>query len=241
MADLTNQKALVTGGTRGIGRAIAEALLDSGGEVVVTGRTPGREGWWTEAARCSYEAVDFSDREAVSAFCERMAAAGFNLLVNNAGAFHADTVDSFDGDSWDDLLHVNLKVPMQLIGALTSSMKNGGGGRVVNVGSIAGFVSRSGLAGYSASKAGLAGLTRAAALDLAKDGTLVNCLCPAYTETDMLASLDETARAALLEKVPLGRFCQPAEVAKAALFLLSPDNTFITGQTLIIDGGVVLQ
>lgn len=241
MGLFSKQRALVTGGSRGIGRAIAKHLLEEGCEVLITGSTPNRQGWWDDMELCSYKGVNFSEGDKVKSFCEEVSSQDFNLLVNNAGAFHSECVESFPVEKWNELLAVNLKVPMQLIGALASGMRAQGGGRIVNVGSIAGIVTRAGLAGYSSSKAALVSLTRSAALDLAKDQILVNCLCPAYTETDMLSKLDEKAKLALLEKVPLGRFCQPDEVAKAASFLLSPDNTFITGQTLVIDGGVILQ
>jgi NAD(P)-dependent dehydrogenase (short-subunit alcohol dehydrogenase family) len=234
------RRCLVTGGSRGIGEAIARGLLAAGGEVIITG-TSERRGWWDNEKHCTYHAVDFSDLMQVKQFAEAQSTQSITLLVNNAGVFHSDTFEAFPVDQWDEIMEVNVRAPMLLMGALVAGMREQGFGRIVNVGSIAGFVSRHGLAGYSASKAALIGLTRAAALDLANDQILVNCVCPAYTETDMLAGLDKKSRAALLEKVPLGRFCQPDEVARAVLFLLSADNTFITGQTLIIDGGVVIQ
>jgi 3-oxoacyl-[acyl-carrier protein] reductase len=177
----------------------------------------------------------------LEALCKEVASQRFDILVNNSGAFYASVLSQIDTAEWDKVMAVNLTAPMLLMKAVSAAIGQGTWGRIVNIGSIAGIVSRSSLATYSASKAGLGGLTRAAALDLAAQGILVNYVCPAYTETDMLAGLDDASRNALLSKVPLGRFAQPADIAAAVVFLASDRNQFITGQSLVIDGGVIIQ
>ncbi|CAA6678750.1 MULTISPECIES: SDR family NAD(P)-dependent oxidoreductase [unclassified Lentimonas] len=237
---INGKKALVTGGTRGIGEAVARELLAEGVSVTITGQSE-REGWWSQEANCSLIACDFSNSVQLEVFCEDIRSGQFDILVNNSGAFYSAVLSEIDVAEWDKVMAVNLTAPMLLMKAVCDVMGQRGWGRIVNVGSIAGIVSRSSLATYSASKAGLAGLTRAAALDLAAQGVLVNYVCPAYTETDMLASLDEDSRNALLDRVPLGRFSQPVDIAAAVLFLASDRNQFITGQSLVIDGGVIIQ
>jgi 3-oxoacyl-[acyl-carrier protein] reductase len=237
---LEGKKALVTGGTRGIGEAVARELLSEGVSVTITGQSE-REGWWTSEANCSQVGCDFSDPAQLEAFCKEISGWQCDILVNNSGAFYSAVLSEIDMVEWERVMAVNLTAPMLLMKAVSGAMGQSAWGRIVNVGSIAGIVSRSSLATYSASKAGLAGLTRAVALDLAAQGILVNYVCPAYTETDMLASLDDTARNALLSKIPLKRFAQPADIAAAVLFLASDRNQFITGQSLVIDGGVIIQ
>jgi len=237
---LEGKKVLVTGGTRGIGEAVAREFLSEGAMVVITGRLE-REGWWTHEAKCSQRGCDFSDSAQVKSFCSDITSQEFDILVNNSGAFYSAVISKIDEDEWDKVMAVNLRAPMLLMKAASAAMEQKTWGRIINIGSIAGMVSRSTLATYSASKAGLGGLTRAAALDLASQGILVNYVCPAYTETDMLANLDDADRNALLRKVPLGRFAQPADIAAAVVFLASDRNQFITGQSLVIDGGVIIQ
>jgi len=237
---LEGKKALVTGGTRGIGEAVAREFLAEGVSVTITGQSE-REGWWTSEANCSLIGCDFSDLAQLATFCKKVGTQQFDILVNNSGAFYSAALSEIDLAEWNKVMAVNLTAPMLLMKAVSALMGQNAWGRIVNVGSIAGIVSRGSLATYSASKAGLGGLTRAAALDLADQGVLVNYVCPAYTETDMLASLDDASRSALLDKVPLKRFAQPEDIAAAVLFLASERNHFITGQCLVIDGGVIIQ
>jgi 3-oxoacyl-[acyl-carrier protein] reductase len=238
--EIKGKKALVTGGTRGIGQAIAQGLLAEGCFVTITGRTH-REGWWSEESNCELKACDFLDKAQTGRFCESVAAEGYDILINNSGAFYAALINEIELHEWESLMEVNLTAPMLLVQATAKHMRSEGWGRIVNVSSIAGRVSRPTLGAYSSSKAALEGFTRAAALDLAESNILINCVCPAYTETDMLAGLEQSARQALLEKVPLKKFATPRDVAAPVLFLTSNQNQFITGQTLVVDGGVIIQ
>lgn len=238
--EIEGKKALVTGGTRGIGKAIAQGLLAESCHVTITGRTE-RDGWWSEHADCGLKACDFSDPAQTNLFCESIGSEGYDILINNSGAFYAAVIKEIDRVEWESLMMVNLTTPMLLVKAVAEHMRAVGWGRIVNIGSIAGRVSRPTLGAYSSSKAALEGLTRAAALDLAEAGILINCVCPAYTETDMLAGLDQASRDALLEKVPLKKFATPRDIAAPVLFLTSNQNQFITGQSLVVDGGVIIQ
>ncbi len=233
------RRALVTGGTRGIGKAIAQQLLIEGCTVVITG-TREIHGWWAIEPRCCFVEVNFADTAAINVFCERMRGEMFSHLVNNAGVFGASEPNqSFD--SFHRVLQINVSAAQAVVSALSESLKTHSPSRVLNIASIAAFVTRPGISAYAASKAAIVGLTRAQALDLAPAGVLVNAICPSYTETDMLESLQEEKRNELLAGVPLGRFCRPEEVAQLACFLLSNENTYITGQAIMIDGGVTIR
>lgn len=234
--------AVVTGGTRGIGRAIAEALLSRSLEVVVTS-TGDEPGWVAAEPRCSHARLDLADSADIARFEAEAASLGpIDVLVNNAGISRPQSVLEITDEDWDAVMAVDLTGPMRMTRLFAPGMRERGWGRILNLSSIAAFVSRPGSAGYSAAKAALVGLTRASALDLASYGVLVNALLPGYTGTDMMATvLTEDQRAALLANVPLGRFARPEEIASWAAFLCSEDNTYITGQTVVVDGGVTAR
>jgi 3-oxoacyl-[acyl-carrier protein] reductase len=231
---LSGRKALVTGGTRGIGRAIAERLRDAGAEVLVTGTRPGGK-----APRdCAYAAADFSDAAEAEDFAAWTAGQGFSILVNNAGINAPAPFARVTTDDFDRILRVNLRAPFLLCRAVLPGMRRRRWGRIVNVTSIFGVVSRAGRAAYSASKSGLDGLTAALAAEAARDGILVNSLAPGFVDTDLTrAVLGAKGMRALSKSVPLGRLARPGEIAALAAWLCGPDNTYASGQTFLIDGG----
>jgi 3-oxoacyl-[acyl-carrier protein] reductase len=235
-----NVRVLVTGGTRGIGKAIAQKLLNEGAEVVITGRSTPDSGWWNESVGCSYVKVDFSDKIELDDFCREVEKQSFTRLVNNVAIFR-NLKSPGSGDDFEVVQQVNVLAANAVTNAFARKINVKDKGRVVNISSIASFVTRKGVSAYAASKAALSGLTRAQALDFADSGILVNAVCPSYTETDMLSSLSKEKQAKLLAKVPLGRFCKAEEIAELTSFLLSEENTYITGQNLIIDGGVTIK
>lgn len=216
------RRALITGGSRGIGRAIAQALAQCGIEVI----TPTRQ------------EMDLSNSASVAAYFKKSSQVTFDILVNNAGINVLNPVESIDSDSWAQMLRLNLTASLELIQHVAPGMKANKWGRIVNISSIFSLVTREKRGAYSAVKAGLNGLTRTCAVELAPSGILVNAVCPGYVETDLTRqnnSPEEITRIA--STIPLRRLAQPEEIAKFVAFLCSEENTYLTGQTLAIDGG----
>lgn len=218
-------RVLVTGGNRGIGRAIAERFREQRYDV----RTPTRAD------------LDLSSRKSVTEYVARGGAA-VDILINNAGENRIGRLAEVELADWDHALHTNLTGPMILSRAAAEHMAGNGWGRIVNISSCYSMVSRPGRAPYSAAKAGLNGLTRAMALEYAVHGVLVNALCPGFVETDMTTANNTAEQiAALCRLIPLGRLARPEEVARWVYSLGSTDNTYITGQTIVLDGGFLIQ
>lgn len=188
---------------------------------------------------CDYEQVDFLDLDATSAFAAKHGAAGdVDILVNNAGINAVSPFGEITDEDFDALCRVNLRAPLTLSRAIVPSMRARGWGRIVNLTSIFGVVTREGRASYSTTKFGLDGMSKALAVEVARDGVLVNCVAPGFVDTELTRRvLGEDGIAAMVANVPAGRLAQPDEIAQAVLFLASPSNTFITGQNLIVDGG----
>lgn len=228
------KKALVTGGTRGIGWATALALRADGFEVVVTGRSPGTQ----VPAGCGYLACDFSDLQAAESFAADAARMEFSVLVNNAGINQIGCVADYDLNDFLKIQQVNIVAPFLLCRAVVPGMQKRKFGRIVNVSSIFGVVSRPGRAAYSTSKFALIGLTRALALEVAKDNVLVNAIAPGVIDTEMTRGiLGEKGIAEIVKKIPMGRLAKADEIARVIQFLASEENTYLTGQTIIVDGG----
>jgi 3-oxoacyl-[acyl-carrier protein] reductase len=233
--ELRGRRALVTGGSRGIGYAIAALLRDCGARVTVTGALSERRA----PDDCAYEQVDFADVAATRAFAERHRDAGdVDILVNNAGINVVAPFAEISDDDFDTIHLVNLRAPMVLCRAVLPAMRERSWGRIVNLTSIFGVVSKTGRASYSSSKFGLAGMTAALAVEVAGDGVLANCVAPGFVDTELTRRvLGDAGVAEMIRSVPAGRLAQPEEIAHAVQFLASPRNSFITGQSLIVDGG----
>ena len=242
--DLTGKVALVTGGTRGIGRAIAQALSGAGARVAITGRDAERAraaaaelGDGVAGLGC--ELADPAQIEAAVAAAE--AALGpIDILVNNAGLTRDQIVLRMSETDWDTVLDANLKGAFLAIRAVLKGMMKRKAGRIINVTSIVGLTGNKGQANYAASKAGLIGLTKSVAKEYASRNILVNCVAPGFVETDMTGGLPVEARASLLQQIALGRLGRPEDVAGAVLFLASDMAAYITGQVLVVDGGMVI-
>jgi 3-oxoacyl-[acyl-carrier protein] reductase len=242
--DLAGQTALVTGSTRGIGLAIARMLYGAGARVAVHGRDPGRArevaaGLGERAAGVACDVGNAGQVEA--AIAEAEAALGsISILVNNAGLTRDNLLVRLSDEEWDAVLDANLKGAFHTMRVLARGMMKRKGGRIINITSVVGLTGNKGQANYAASKAGLIGLTKAVAKEYASRNILVNCVAPGYIATDMTAALPPEAGAALLGAIPLGRLGQPDEVAGAVLFLASDLARYMTGQVLVVDGGLTM-
>jgi len=242
--DLTGQVALVTGSTRGIGLAIAERLLGAGAKVAVVGRKP--EQAVEVAARLGTGAAGFGCDVADQGQVDSLVAAAeqtlgpIGILVNNAGLTRDNLLLRLSDDDWDAVLDANLKGAFHTTRAVIKGMMKRRAGRIINITSIVGLTGNKGQANYAASKAGLIGFTKSVAKEYASRNVLANCIAPGFIATDMTAALPTEARDALLGQIALGRLGQPADVAGVVLFLASELASYITGQVLVVDGGMVI-
>lgn len=242
MMDFENKTAVITGATRGIGKSIADSLWELGCNIIVTGRDIKPKKTIEKKERFNYLQLDFLDPESLHGFMSSIKDfSNIDILINNAGINVIQAIGEVSENNWQEILQVNLTGPMILMNTIAKIMKKGEGGKIVNISSIFGVVSKEKRNAYSASKSGLIGLTRAAALDLAKFNILVNALCPGFTDTELTNSiLLEVEKDKIKRSIPLQRFARVDEIAKVALFLCSDLNTYITGQTIIVDGGFTI-
>jgi 3-oxoacyl-[acyl-carrier protein] reductase len=217
--------ALVTGGARGIGSAIACAFRAQGAVVI----TP------------SHAELDLASRSSMDAYLATLVSP-VDILVNNAGINVLADLEEINRETWDKMIQVDLTAPLEITQRLASGMKRRGWGRILNISSIFSLVTRERRGAYSAVKSGLNGLTRTMALELAPCGILVNALCPGYVETELTrANNSDEELLEIVRTIPLGRLATPADLAKVAVFLCSDDNAYVTGQTIVVDGGYLLR
>lgn len=236
---------LVTGGTRGIGAAIASAFEDAGASLLLTGTDSERvEALNREAgsAKVRYIQTNFLDRESVASFCKEIEGQDrIDVCVNNAGINRIASIDTVATEDFDAVSEVNLRAPYLVSQAASRVMKRANYGRIVNIASIWSVITKAGRSPYSTTKFGLIGMTKATAVDLAPFNILVNAVSPGFVMTDMTrSSLSDEERDNLSSQVPLNRFAEPIEIAKVVLFLASGENTYITGQNIVADGGFVI-
>lgn len=233
--------AIVSGGTQGIGKAICELLQEKGCNVITTGRKidPKR---LKNKNRLKYLPLDLLDHKSIASFVKIVKdLKRVDILINNAGINIIESIDEINEENWNNIMKVNLTGPMLLIKAIAPYMKKNNSGKILNVSSIWGISSKEKRAAYSASKSGLLGLTRTASLELASYNVLVNAICPGFTMTDLTKStLTEPEIEDLSKQIPLGRFANTREIAEVAVFLCSDLNTYITGQTITVDGGFTI-
>ena len=249
MLDLTGKSALVTGGSRGIGRAIVLRLARQGADVAFSYKgnqaaaaataaeveALGRRALAIQADARNADGADAMVKEALAAFGK------LDILVNNAGITRDDLIMRMTPDMWSDVIDTNLSGAFYALKAVTRPMLKAKGGRIINITSVSGQAGQMGQANYSSAKAGLIGLTKAAARELASRGITVNAVAPGFVLTELTQDLPDALKAQITERTPLGRFGTPEEIADAVAFLASDEAAYITGQVLAVDGGLVMM
>jgi len=243
--DLSGKTALITGATRGIGKAIADAFIDSDANLILTGTKPEEiEQLSAEEknTKVQWLKADFSSPDEITSFIEQLKSTdAIDICVNNAGINIIKPYEEYSADEYQRLMSINLTAPFSLTQQLIPGMKKRGFGRIVNIASIWSEISKPGRSLYTTSKTGLVGLTRSLAVEHASSNILVNAVSPGFTRTELTEeSLSTDEIKTLSEQIPVGRFAEPNEIAQTVLFLCSEMNTYITGQNIVVDGGFTI-
>lgn len=222
---MARRVALVTGGSRGIGKAIADSLRGDGCDVIAPSR----------------DEMDLSDSGSIAAWLKCLSNRRFDILINNAGVNQLHPIIELGDEAWSSMEQVNLRAPLQLMRACVNGMMERRWGRIVNITSIWAHVAREQRGGYAATKAALSAFTRNLALEAAPCGVLVNAISPGFVATELTRQNNTPEDIEKIRgKIPLGRLAEPNEIAKAVRWLCSEENTYITGQTIIVDGGYTI-
>jgi 3-oxoacyl-[acyl-carrier protein] reductase len=247
MFDLTGKTALVTGATGGIGGAIAKTLHGRGATVAISGRQVEKlESLKSELGeRCVVVPCDLANKEQVSSLIDTAVKAlggRLDILVNNAGLTKDNLFMVMKDEQWDDVIAVNLTSTFMLMRAATRHMMRSktGYGRIINISSVSGIIGNPGQGNYAASKAGMIGMTKSLAREVASRGITANCIAPGFIATPMTDVLNEKQTAMIKEQIPAQKFGTPDDIASAALYLASIEGSYMTGQTLHVNGGMVM-
>jgi len=243
--DLLGKTALITGATRGIGKAIAAVFIDFGADLILTGTKPDEiEQLNAEETnpKVKWLKADFSSLGGITSFIEQLKFKNaIDICVNNAGINIIKPYEEYSADEYQRLMSINLTAPFSITQQLIPGMKKRGFGRIVNIASIWSEISKPGRSLYTTSKTGLVGLTRSLAVEHASSNILVNAVSPGFTRTELTEqSLSAYEIKTLTEQIPVQRFAEPNEIAQTVLFLCSDLNTYITGQNIVVDGGFTL-
>jgi 3-oxoacyl-[acyl-carrier protein] reductase len=248
MFNLKNKVAVITGASRGIGKSIAEFYAKAGAHVTCVSRNRDTlndvvQSIISNGGSASINAFDVSNfiefQNNINEIAKEYGT--IDILVNNAGITIDKLIMRMNEDDWNKVLDVNLKGAFNGIKSVTRIMMKARSGRIINISSVVGLTGNSGQANYAASKAGLIGLSKASAKELSSRGITVNCIAPGYINTDMTANITDENKENLYSQIPLGRIGNPNDIATAALFLASDEAGYITGQTLTVDGGMVMN
>ena len=248
MFSLTDKVAIVTGASRGIGKVIAQVFANAGAHVVCVARSEDAikslaDEINTNGGSASHVACDISDGDAFSSMISGTAKEKrkLDILVNNAGITQDNLLMRMKEEEWDTVLNINLKGAFHGMKAAVRPMMKNRSGRIINITSIVGLTGNPGQANYAASKAGLIGLSQSVAKEVATRGITVNCIAPGWIGTDMTDELSEEVKEEFLSRIPANRIGSPEDIAHAALFLASDEASYITGQTITVDGGRVIN
>lgn len=245
---LAGKKAVVTGGSRGIGLAIVAVYLSEGAEVWYLSRSEAEAGEQLSAiaektgTQLHWVPCDMGDRVSIEASLDTILTdcGTIDILVNNAGITRDGLIMRMKDDAWDDVLSVNLTGPFIACRKVSRAMAKARAGAIINISSVVGLVGNGGQTNYAASKAGIIGFSKSLAKELASRSVRVNVIAPGFIETQMTEVLKDEAKEALKSQIPLGRLGNTLDIARAALFLATEDASYITGQVLAVDGGMVM-
>lgn len=244
---LQGKKALVTGASKGIGWAVAEAFLRHGATVYAVSRTEGDLAGLRKAAAEAgstvvHRAADVSDEAAIMALVKDLIkeSGGLDIVVNNAGITRDGLIARMPAEAWDEVLRVNLASAFYVCKAVSMHLLSRRGGSIINMSSVVGLHGNPGQTNYAASKAGLIGLTKSLAQELAPRGVRVNAICPGFIGTEMTEKLTDDQKSALFSRIPMGRMGKTEEIAGTAVWLASDLSTYVTGQAITIDGGMTM-
>ncbi|MBT3393863.1 MAG: 3-oxoacyl-[acyl-carrier-protein] reductase [Waddliaceae bacterium] len=242
MKVLENKTALITGGSSGIGKAIAKTFVDNGAKVIILDvNTEAGENTAKELGAAFYKVDVAKTKDVADTIANIIETHGtVDILVNNAGITRDSLIMRMDEDQWDSVIAVNLKAVYNTCKALARHMMKAKNGAIINIASVIGLTGNAGQANYAASKAGAIGVTKSLAKEFAAKNVRVNAIAPGFIRTAMTEKLTEQQKQAIQQKIPLGTFGEAEDVAKAALFLASEDSRYVTGQVLVVDGGMVM-
>ncbi len=244
MMNLEGKIALVTGASRGIGRSIAELLVERGATVIGTATSDNGAAAISEYLGENGKglALNVTDTDSIEAVLKQIndEFGAIDILVNNAGITRDNLLMRMKDDEWTDIMDTNLTSIFRLSKAVLRGMMKKRQGRIINVGSVVGTMGNAGQTNYAAAKAGVIGFTKSMAREVASRGVTVNTVAPGFIETDMTKALNDEQRAATLANVPAGRLGDPREIASAVAFLASPEAAYITGETLHVNGGMYM-
>lgn len=248
MFSLSNKVAIVTGASRGIGKVIAEIFSLAGAHVICLARTEDAIQSLAKkinlnGGSASFSTCDISDGNAFSSIINNTVKeyGKLDILINNAGVTHDSLLMRMKEGQWDSVLNINLKGAFHGMKSAIRPMMKNRGGRIINITSIVGLTGNAGQANYAASKAGLIGMSQSVAKEVASRSITVNCIAPGWIETDMTEELSENVKKEFLSKIPIRKIGLPQDIAYTALFLASDEAKYITGQTITVDGGRIIN
>ena len=245
MFDLEGKKALITGASGGIGKEIAKVLIEHNAEVCISGRNHEELNALKNSLgkKCHVVTCDLSKKDEIIELVKKADEfMGYiDILVNNAGITKDNIFLRMSENEWEDVLNVNLNATFNVLKLITKGMVKRKYGRIINISSVVGVTGGAGQVNYSASKAGLIGLTKSLSQEIATRNITVNCIAPGFIETPMTEKLDDKRKDAILNSIPMNRIGKPKDLSSAIIFLASQESSYITGQTLHINGGLYMN